>query len=314
MHSASGTTEAEYKVTQPPRSGPMEEVTGVVDSIPSPVSHSVPLPKSLPSNVLLPDPCRSLQAFLLLDLVARVVIWGSSIAFATMTMTALSWWPPFSFVGSGPAAAWEWGGALVKWVLLFNLIYVVELVLLRLPIPQPKQGIYSTTKPPDIRTKNGRQLIWSCLIAILTKARYEAPFPGFLVFHMANLPPMRWFMGRVFGPKSRSCYVTDPLILDPHLVEIGRNVVLGSGCNIAGHCQMPDMVVVRKTVIEDDVLIGANSTLFGGVHVHRGAIITAGSVVAPFTTIGPGEYWGGVPAVKLGIVPQTRTSGTTPNK
>lgn len=249
------------------------------------------------------DPCRSLQAFLLLDMLARVVIWGSSIAFATMVMTAMKWWPATGLVGAGPAEAWAWGGAIVRWTLLFNMIYVAELALLRLPIPQPKQGIYSTIKPPDIRTHRGRQLIWSCLIAVLTKARYEAPFPGFLVFHMANIPPLRWIMGRVFGPKSKSCYVTDPIILDPHLVEIGRNVVLGSGCNIAGHCQMPGMVVVRKTVIEDDVVIGANSTIFGGVHVHRGAVIAAGSVVAPFTTVGPGEYWSGVPAVKKADAP-----------
>lgn len=253
-----------------------------------------------------PDPCRSLQGFLFLDLVSRVSIWSSSIAFAVMAMTSLGWWPVSGFVGAEPSVAWAWGGAIARWVILFNLVYVAELVLLRFLIPKPEQGIYSTAKPPDVRTRAGRQLIWSCLIAILTKARYEAPFPGFLVFHIANLPPMRWLMGPVFGPKSKSCYVTDPLILDPHLVEIGRNVVLGSGCNIAGHCQMPGMVVVRKTVIDDDVVIGANSTIFGGVHVHRGAIVAAGSVVAPFTTIGPGEYWAGVPAVKIGKVPTSR--------
>lgn len=267
-----------------------------------------------PSAAKPTDPCLSLQAFLVLDMFARVVIWGSSIAFATMAMTALKWWPPTSLVGAGPAEAWEWGGAIIRWTILFNMIYVAELALLRLPIPQPKQGIYSTINPPDIRTHRGRQLLWSCMIAVLTKARYEAPFPGFLVFHMANIPPLRWVMGRVFGPKSKSCYVTDPIILDPHLVEIGRNVVMGSGCNIAGHCQMPGMVVVRKTVIEDDVVIGANSTIFGGVHVHRGAVIAAGSVVAPFTTVGPGEYWSGVPAVKIVNAPVTRVSPAVPKK
>ena len=169
------------------------------------LGRSVPDEKTAPviarSIAAAPDPCRSLQGFLFLDLVARVLIWGSSFAFAIMLMTALKWWPSSEIVGAGPADAWAWGGAIAKWVILFNLIYVAELVLLRLPIPQPAQGIYSTNKPPDIRTHAGRQLIWSCLIAILTKARYEAPFPGFLVFHIANLPPMRWAMGRVFGPK-----------------------------------------------------------------------------------------------------------------
>jgi acetyltransferase-like isoleucine patch superfamily enzyme len=97
--------------------------------------------------------------------------------------------------------------------------------------------------------------------------------------------------------------VTDPVILDPAFVEIGRNVVIGSGANIAGHCQLPDMILFRKTVIEDDVTIGANSTIFGGVIVRRGAMLGAGSVVPPYTTIGPGEYWHGVPAVKIRDMP-----------
>lgn len=250
-----------------------------------------------------PDPCAALQGFLALDLFARLFIWGSSIALVMISANALGWWPEVSPFGTGAKAAWDWAAAIVKWVLLFNLIYVAELVLLRLPIPTPAPGVYSTVKPPSIRTFAGRQLLYSCLIALLTKARYEAPFPAFLVFHISNTIPMRWLMGRVFGPKSRSCYVTDPLILDPHLVEIGRNVVIGSGSNIAGHCQLPDMVVIRKTIIEDDVVIGANTTIFGGVHIRRGAMIAAGSVIPPFTVVGECEHWSGVPAVKLRDLP-----------
>lgn len=253
-----------------------------------------------------PDPCVALQGFLMLDGALRMFIWGSSLAFAFMLANTLGWWPQEGPFGATPAIAWAWGGAVVKWVVLVNLIYVTELMLMRLPIPSPKPGIYSTIKPPDIRTQTGRQLIYSCMIALLTKARYEAPFPAFLVFHISNIWPIRFVMGRIFGPRSKSCYVTDPLILDPHLVEIGRNVVIGSGANIAGHCQLPDMVVVRKTIIEDDVVIGANSTIFGGVHIKRGAMIAAGSVVSPFTMIGECEYWSGVPAVKLRDLPPPR--------
>lgn len=251
------------------------------------------------STLAAPDPCLPLQGFLMLDAVVRLFIWGSSMAFAFMAATALGWWPAENPFGGAPAVAWAWGGAVVKWVVLYNLIYIAELILLRLAIPTPEPGIYSTIKPPDLRKRSDRQVLYSCLIALLTKARYEAPFPAFLVFHASNIWPLRPLMGRVFGPRSRSCYVTDPLILDPHLVEIGRNVVIGSGANIAGHCQLPDMVVVRKTIIEDDVVIGANTTIFGGVHIHRGAMIAAGSVVAPFTVVGSCEYWSGVPAVKV---------------
>ncbi len=251
-----------------------------------------------------PDPCVPLQAFLVLDLSVRTVIWASSMVFTVLAIGALGAWPGQGVVGVTSGVVWKWGGVFAVGLVLYNLIYVAELLLLRLPIPTPKQGVYSTINPPDFRKPADRQLLYACLIALLTKARYEAPFPGFLVFHIANLPPMRWLMGPIFGPMSRSCYVTDPVILDPHLVEIGRNVVIGSGANIAGHCQLPDMVAIRKTIIEDDVVIGANSTVFGGVLIRRGAMVAAGSVVAPFTIVGECEYWSGVPAVKLRTLPK----------
>jgi len=51
-------------------------------------------------------------------------------------------------------------------------------------------------------------------------------------------------------------------------------------------------------VIEDDVWIGASSTVLDGVKIGRGAIVAAGSVVKDH--IPSYEIWGGVPAVKIG--------------
>lgn len=249
------------------------------------------------------DPCRSLQGFLFLDMTVRLFIWTSSFAIASAIFGAQDWWPKAPLATANFDSAWLWGGRLGWWLLLFNFVYVAELVVLRLPIPTPEPGLYPTLTSPNPFKSSGRQIIYACLIAVLTKARYEAPFPAFLVFHISNLPPMRWLMGSIFGPKSRSCYVSDPIILDPSFVEIGRNVVIGSGANIAGHCQLPDLILIRKTRIEDDVTIGANTTIFGGVTVCRGAMIGAGSVVPPFTTIGPNEYWSGVPATKVRDLP-----------
>ncbi|MFQ5430584.1 MAG: DapH/DapD/GlmU-related protein, partial [Phycisphaerae bacterium] len=112
---------------------------------------------------------------------------------------------------------------------------------------------------------------------------------------VANLPPLCWLMNRVFGPRSQSCYVTDPRIIDPHLVTIGRNVIIGFGSMIAGHHQEQDRVVIQPTVIEDDVLIGGYAAI-SGAHIKKGAKVGAGSVVLPGSVIGEYEYWSGNPA------------------
>lgn len=237
------------------------------------------------------DTLNALRGFVFLDLAVRLAVYLLALTAALTTLLAIKTWPVKLETGASFSAAWEWSAFVGIGILLFNLFYVALLVFFRLPIPQPKPGEY-TLVPGKIPAP---AMIWSCLIATLTKARYEAPFPGFLVFHISNLPPLCWLMSRIFGPRSKSCYVTDPGILDPHLVTIGRNVVIGFGSCIAGHFQDRDRVVIRESIIEDDVLIGAMSAM-SGVHIKRGAIIGAGSILMPGTVVGEGEFWSGNPA------------------
>ncbi len=237
------------------------------------------------------DPKNGLMFFLVLDGFVRLTIWYSSLALAVGLFTWFDRWPAESLVGATYAQAWVWGQRLGEVILLFNLCYVAHLVVLRLFIPTPKPGRYEMGPGKKL----DRQLLWSALIATLTKARYQAPFPGFLVFHIANLPPMKWLMGPIFGPKSKSCYITEPTIVDPYAVRIGRNVTIGMGSFISGHYQDKGVVVLQPTILEDDVVVGAMSGL-AAAHVKKGAVIGAGSILMPNTVVGENEFWSGNPA------------------
>ncbi len=238
------------------------------------------------------DPRIALRAFLVLDASVRLTLYAGALTLALVVLGAAGAWPEESPAQGGLGTAFGWAKAVVLFIVLFNLSYVLLLIAFRLPIPQPREGRYAIGRGRPIPAA----LIFSCLIATLTKARYYAPFPGFLVFHAANLPPLCWFMSAIFGPKSASCYVTEPMIIDPHLVTIGRNVVIGLDTKIAGHYQDRDGVVLKRTVIEDNVLIGARCSLFCGVHIKKGAVIGAGSILLPGTIVGENEYWSGNPA------------------
>ena len=252
------------------------------------------------------DPKLGLQLLLLLDVFVRLFVWCSSLALTVALFTRLKAWPDRQFAGADLGLAWLWGQKLGQLVLLYNLIYIAHLLVLRLLIPTPKEGRY------DARGgKLDRQVLCSGLLSTLTKARLQAPFPAFLVFHVANLPPMSWLMGPIFGPQSRSCYVTDPCIPDPHLVNIGRNVVIGFGSAIAAHFQEGDFVHIRRTVIEDDVLIGGFSGM-AGVHIKKGAVIAGGSILLPGSVIGENEYWSGNPARRRRVLPPPGQRGQEP--
>lgn len=103
----------------------------------------------------------------------------------------------------------------------------------------------------------------------------------------------------------------------PHEMKIGNNVYIGKYCTIQADIEMGNNIEIantvgligrydhdyskvgvsikdapwigdvhydfkglnQKIVIDDDVWIGYGSVVFTGVHIHRGAIIAAGSIV-----------------------------------
>lgn len=86
-------------------------------------------------------------------------------------------------------------------------------------------------------------------------------------------------------------------------VHIGQHVMIAPNCCLVAfnHGTEPNGVpmvqqplVEAPIVIEDDVWIGANSTITAGVTIRRGAIVAANSVV--IRDVGPLEVVGGVPA------------------
>lgn len=109
-------------------------------------------------------------------------------------------------------------------------------------------------------------------------------------------------------------------------VEIGDNVQFGRGCHIATNIRFCNNILVAGsvsfvgkydhqinkpslliwdsqrgdsgiTIIEDDVWIGNNATIIGGITIGKGAVVAAGAVVTK--DIPSCEVWGGVPAKKI---------------
>lgn len=86
-------------------------------------------------------------------------------------------------------------------------------------------------------------------------------------------------------------------------IRIGRDVMMATGVVILSEEHLYDDAQVtmkaqgargKETVIDDDVWLGARSTIIGGAHVGKGAVVAAGAVVkgdvAPFSVVA------GVPA------------------
>lgn len=114
-----------------------------------------------------------------------------------------------------------------------------------------------------------------------------------------NVERGAWFgSGRGIALGDRSDLGLDSLIVGP--VRIGRDVMMGPRCVILAsrHATVSTLVPMNRqgflpdlpVTIEDDVWIGANSTILPGRTIGTGSIVGAGSVVtkdvAPWTVVG----------------------------
>lgn len=85
-------------------------------------------------------------------------------------------------------------------------------------------------------------------------------------------------------------------LLDPPLIEIGENSIVGHNAVIFAHAIEGHHFALAKVVIGNNVTIGAHAIVMADVKIGDGSIVSAGSVVKKGARIGPREIWGGVPA------------------
>ena len=100
-----------------------------------------------------------------------------------------------------------------------------------------------------------------------------------------------------------------PHVFVPTGVRIGNRVFIGPGVIFTNdmYPTVSDDWRLYRTVLEDDVSIGAGATVIPGVRIGKGAMIGAGSVVTHDVAAGALVY--GNPARRAGRVRQRRSSG-----
>ena len=116
--------------------------------------------------------------------------------------------------------------------------------------------------------------------------------------HFLPVPLMR-LVYQALGTRMGENSYSAGTLLDPPLVEVGANCIIGHDAVLICHAIEGRHFALARIRIGDNVTIGATSVIMSGVTMGDGAIVSAGAVVAKGTHIGPGEVWGGVPARRL---------------
>ncbi|MFP7833881.1 gamma carbonic anhydrase family protein [Marisediminicola sp. LYQ134] len=134
------------------------------------------------------------------------------------------------------------------------------------------------------------------------------PFDG----HSPDLDATAWIaptatlVGRVALGADSSVFYGAVVRADVDTITIGRRSNIQDNCVV--HCDggSPAVIgdgvsvghgaVVHGCTIEDDCLIGMNSTVLSGAVIGAGSLVAAGAVVLEGTVVPPGSLVAGVPA------------------
>lgn len=85
-------------------------------------------------------------------------------------------------------------------------------------------------------------------------------------------------------------------LLDPPLVRIGSNTIIGHDAVLFSHVMEGDRLELATIEIGNNVTVGAKAVIMPGVRIGDGAIIAVNAVVIKGTRVEPGERWAGIPA------------------
>ncbi|MFA4133317.1 MULTISPECIES: DapH/DapD/GlmU-related protein [unclassified Brevibacillus] len=124
---------------------------------------------------------------------------------------------------------------------------------------------------------------------------------NFIVIQLSRYTPIvswknwmfRTFLRMEVGKHSAVALMVMMDIMFPEKIKIGRNCVIGYNTTILAHEYLIDEYRLGEVIIEDAVLVGANTTILPGVTIGKGAIVAAGTVV--HKDVPPGAFVGGNP-------------------
>ena len=190
-------------------------------------------------------------------------------ALATATYAGALWGAAAVFVR---LSAWvPWPLAAVPAVVAFALTLIAEVFALTLLCPRLTPGRHPVMK--------GR-VFWAWVVRSMLRRLLMAPAIKWLIF-TSNV--LRFLALQAMG--ARVAFTTnmssDVDVLDPALLEVGPNAILGARCFTSGH------YLDRGQLVLGVVRVGAGAMLAASVNVGPGATIGARAIVKPLAALGP---------------------------
>ncbi|MFX0036866.1 MAG: DapH/DapD/GlmU-related protein [Candidatus Hermodarchaeota archaeon] len=167
-----------------------------------------------------------------------------------------------------------------------GIIFAKILLVIVNAIRKPREGIFlRIPEDKDYRYWSLRNTIkrWPIWLA------HRFPFPGIL----DNI------CFKMFGVKTKISNSLFEGWVDTEFIEFGKDVVVGQGAIVQSAVIIGNLLIIRKTVIEDEVRIGSHAIVMPGTHIGQQSILAANSVTTVGQVLERGYIYVGIPAKKF---------------
>jgi len=169
--------------------------------------------------------------------------------------------------------------------ILISLIFAkIILVIINL-IHKPREGVF-------LRHQSDKDYRYWSLRSIIKK------WPLWLS-HKFPFPFMNNICSKMFGIKTNYSNSLFEGWVDTEFIEFGRNVVVGQGAVVQSSIIFGNLFIIRKTIIEDDVMIGSQSVVMPGTHMKKNSILGGHSMTIIGQELEENWIYLGAPAKKF---------------
>ncbi len=149
-------------------------------------------------------------------------------------------------------------------------------------IHKPRTGIF-------LRHHSDKDYRYWCIRNVIKK------WP-FWLSHRFPFPFMNNFLFKMFGVKTRISNSLFEGWVDTEFIEFGKNVVVGQAAIVQSSMIIGNLLIVKKTVIEDEVRIGSHAIIMPGTHIKKRSVLASNSVTTVDQILDEGYIYVGVPA------------------
>lgn len=169
-----------------------------------------------------------------------------------------------------------------------SLISAKFLLILINLVHKPVEGVFLRR----IGNKYGKDYRYWCIRNVIKK------WPIWLS-HKFPLPFLDNICLKIFGVKTKYSNSLFEAWVDTEFIEFGQEVVLGQGAIVQSSVIIGNLLIVRKTTIEEGARVGTHSVVMPGTNMRKNTMLAASSLTTIGQELEQDWIYLGVPAKKF---------------